>query len=85
MCDCFGLIGAGSGATFARSNRFAAREREPDRRLDYLFVGPPDQMLRGEPLAARLCFTESIDGIFASDHYGVVADLQAAPRAKEAF
>lgn len=85
LCDTFGMLGQGPGETFARSNAYAAREREPDRRLDYIFVGPPDRRLRGEPLAARRCFTEPAGGVFASDHYGVVADLQVAPRDKEKF
>lgn len=77
------------GATFARRNPFAARAREPDRRLDYLFAGLPDSKGRGQPLQAWRCFRTPLlfspenddlnDGqlIFASDHYGVIADLTA--------
>ncbi|MCS6914321.1 MAG: endonuclease/exonuclease/phosphatase family protein [Myxococcales bacterium] len=81
--DCFALVGQGDGATFCRSNRYAAREHEPDRRIDYIFVGRVDGRLRGEPLAARRCLTEPVEGVFASDHYGVVADLQVGPRQRE--
>lgn len=66
---------ADAGPTFARDNVFAAREREPDRRVDYIFVAPPDRLGRGVPLAVRRCFTQPKDGVFASDHYGVVADI----------
>lgn len=95
--DAFGLAGdpadcdaprrgpAVWGATFARSNPYAAVELEPDRRLDYIFVGSPDRKRRGEVLRAGRCFTESKDGVYASDHYGVYADLHVAPRIRPSF
>lgn len=48
------------GATFVRRNRFAARAREPDRRLDYIFAALPDRRGRGQPLRAWRCFRESV-------------------------
>ena len=72
------------GATFARSNAFAAAAHEPDRRIDYLLVGLPDKSGRGRPIRCwRCCRHGVIDAsvnsagqlIFPSDHYGVVADL----------
>jgi endonuclease/exonuclease/phosphatase family metal-dependent hydrolase len=80
FADCFGLCGDGPGHTYARSNSFAAKLREPDRRIDYIFVRGPDRQLRGEPLSARVVFTEPEGGIFPTDHYGVLAELEAAPR-----
>jgi endonuclease/exonuclease/phosphatase family metal-dependent hydrolase len=81
FADCFAVAGDGSpGYTYARANTYALRAREPNRRLDYIFVRGPDRQLRGEPLAARLCFTGAVDGVFPTDHYGVVADIQAQPR-----
>ena len=69
--DCYGraaaeerptpLAGSGAddgGATFARRNPFAARAREPDRRIDYIFAALPDAKGRGEPLRAWRCFRE---------------------------
>ena len=82
FADAFGLCGQGPGATFSRSNTYAAREVEPDRRLDYIFIEGLDRKLRGEPLSARRCFTEPVDGVFASDHFGVLAEIQVAPRNK---
>ena len=89
FADCFAHCAAPAerdggerGATFARSNRFAAREYEPDRRIDYVFVARPDKKLRGEPVRSFRCFTESEGGVFPSDHYGVAADLYVAPRDK---
>jgi len=76
--DAFAVAGDGSpGFTYARSNPFAAPLREPDRRIDYVFVRGRDDRFRGEPLDARVCFDEAVDGTFPSDHFGVVANLRA--------
>ena len=75
FADCFGAAGTGDGTTYARRNPFAYMCHEPDRRLDYVFVRGPDDRYRGEPLEARVCFDDAIDGVFASDHFGVVATL----------
>jgi endonuclease/exonuclease/phosphatase family metal-dependent hydrolase len=84
FADCFAVAGDGSpGYTFARENPYALRAREPNRRLDYIFVRGPDRQLRGEPLAARLCFRASEAGVWPTDHYGVLAEIQALPRPLE--
>ena len=81
FADCFAIAGDGSkGATYARSNRFAARSHEPDRRIDYIYTRGPDRALRAEPLSSRLIFSEEENGVFPSDHYGVYAEIQLAPR-----
>jgi endonuclease/exonuclease/phosphatase family metal-dependent hydrolase len=75
--DAWALAGDGSpGHTYARSNPFAAQLREPDRRIDYVFVRGRDERFRGEPLEARRCFDAPIDGTYPSDHYGVTAVLR---------
>lgn len=75
--DCFAAAGDGSrGATFARRNPYAAVSREPDRRLDYVFVRGPDERARGAPLASGLCFDEPVHGVWASDHFGVWARIE---------
>jgi endonuclease/exonuclease/phosphatase family metal-dependent hydrolase len=75
--DAFALAGDGSpGFTFSRRNPFAAPLREPDRRIDYVFVHGRDDRFRGEPLEARVCFDAPVEGTFPSDHFGVVADLR---------
>lgn len=67
----------GPGYTFdARQNPYAGDYSEPPRRLDYVFVRGPGPKGRGAPLSAALCFHERVDGIFASDHFGVTADLR---------
>jgi endonuclease/exonuclease/phosphatase family metal-dependent hydrolase len=76
--DAFALAGDGTpGCTFARHNPFAAPLREPDRRIDYIFVRGRDERFRGEVLEARVCFDTPVDDSFASDHFGVVASLRA--------
>ncbi|MGA7120649.1 MAG: endonuclease/exonuclease/phosphatase family protein [Polyangiaceae bacterium] len=76
--DAFALAGDGSaGFTFAGRNPFAAPLREPDRRVDYVFVRGRDERSRGLPLDARVCFDEAVDGTFPSDHFGVIATLRA--------
>jgi endonuclease/exonuclease/phosphatase family metal-dependent hydrolase len=76
--DAFAHAGDGSpGYTFSRRNPFAAPLHEPERRIDYILVRGRDDRYRGEPLEARVCFDEAVDGTFASDHFGVVASLRA--------
>jgi endonuclease/exonuclease/phosphatase family metal-dependent hydrolase len=74
--DAFALAGDGSpGYTFCRRNPFAAPLREPDRRIDYVFVHGRDEGGRGEVLEARVCFDTPVEGTFPSDHFGVVAKI----------
>jgi endonuclease/exonuclease/phosphatase family metal-dependent hydrolase len=75
FADCFGLVGQGDGATFSRRNPYAAPLREPNRRIDYVFVRGPDDRGRGEPLEANVCFDAPHQGAFPTDHFGVVASL----------
>jgi endonuclease/exonuclease/phosphatase family metal-dependent hydrolase len=75
--DAFAYAGDGSpGVTYARRNPFAAPLREPDRRIDYVFVRGRDERHRGEPLEASVCFDQEHAGVFASDHFGVVTTLR---------
>lgn len=75
--DCWQAAGDGSaGATFAQRNPYAALSREPDRRIDYVFVRGPDDHVRGVPLECRVCFDEPVDGVWASDHFGLFARIE---------
>jgi endonuclease/exonuclease/phosphatase family metal-dependent hydrolase len=76
---------SGPGWTYDRRNPYALRSREPSRRIDYVFVRGPDRSLRGEPLSARLVLTEAVDGVWPSDHFGVLAEIQAAPRPHDPY
>jgi endonuclease/exonuclease/phosphatase family metal-dependent hydrolase len=78
FADAFRIAGDGSlGATFSKRNPFAEHLREPERRIDYIFVRSPDDQHRGEPLDAKVCCDEPVDGVFPSDHFGVIATLRA--------
>ena len=77
FADSFGVAGQGPGTTFSKRNDFAAPLREPERRIDYVFVRGPDDAQRGEPLDCRLCFDEKREGTFPSDHFGVITTITA--------
>jgi len=72
------------GATYDQRNDHAKRNREPPRRIDYIFARGPDAELRGEPLIAQVCATNSRPGadgtVWPSDHFGVYAELVMEPR-----
>ncbi len=75
--DAWLAAGDGSpGFTFAQRNPYAALSREPDRRLDYVFVRGPDEHVRGVPLECRVCFDEPEGEVWASDHFGVFARIE---------
>ena len=80
FADCWWATEIGAGHTYARSNEYALRAREPSRRIDYIYVRGPDRQLRGEPLATRIALADAVDGVWPSDHFAVVADIAAAPR-----
>jgi endonuclease/exonuclease/phosphatase family metal-dependent hydrolase len=67
--------GSGPGWTWDNRNTFAAAELEPDRRIDYVLTGwrRPDGAGRVE--AARVVCDRSLTGTFASDHFGLCADI----------
>jgi endonuclease/exonuclease/phosphatase family metal-dependent hydrolase len=67
---------AGPGWTWSRLNPFSAGYPEPDRRIDYVLVGYPDEEARGEVLTARLEGVEPAVGVQPSDHYGVSAEMR---------
>lgn len=75
--DVYGHVGAAPGVTFSLRNPFAALLREPDRRIDYIWVRGGDERFRGEPLAARVAFDQPEADVFPSDHFGVIAELRA--------
>lgn len=78
FADAFLVAGDGSpGTTFSKRNPFAAPLREPERRIDYVFVRGPDDAQRGEPVDARVCFDRAVEDVFPSDHFGVIATIRA--------
>jgi endonuclease/exonuclease/phosphatase family metal-dependent hydrolase len=87
FADCHALVGdlrderggmrggMRGGATFCRRNPYAHPCREPDRRIDYVFVRGPDDRGRGEPLESIVCFDRPSGEIWPTDHFGVLATL----------
>jgi endonuclease/exonuclease/phosphatase family metal-dependent hydrolase len=68
------------GHTFTPHNPLLRDRDWPFRRIDYLFVRCDD---RGPTLDIAACeriFDEPIDGVWASDHFGLVADLTVRSR-----
>ncbi|MDQ3893469.1 MAG: endonuclease/exonuclease/phosphatase family protein [Actinomycetota bacterium] len=70
------------GHTFTLRNPLVMEEsdvrQERSRRIDYIFVRCDEH---GPTLAISACalaFAEPVDGVWASDHFGVIADLEAS-------
>jgi endonuclease/exonuclease/phosphatase family metal-dependent hydrolase len=68
--------GQGPGCTWDNRNTFAAADHEPDRRIDYVLVGYPRERGVGQVVHAELVGAEPVDGVWPSDHLGVVADIR---------
>jgi endonuclease/exonuclease/phosphatase family metal-dependent hydrolase len=75
------LHGDKAGHTFTptnaiRSDRWRPR---PGRRIDYIMVRCGDHGATLDITHCELAFDRPVDGIWASDHYGIVADFEPAP------
>ncbi len=74
--DAWTVRGQGPGNTFDDTNPHLADATWPNRRIDYVLVSWPRPKPRGSVAACWLTGTEPVDGMVASDHYAVVADLR---------
>ena len=74
--DAWRVRGAGPGFTWDNRDPYTAMMFEPDRRLDYVLVGLADTSGRGWIERVALAFDQPLDGVWASDHFGVVADIR---------
>jgi endonuclease/exonuclease/phosphatase family metal-dependent hydrolase len=83
--DAWAVAGQGPGHTWIADNPDAAAVidqivRQPNhrRRIDYVFTGSwhAHPKARCEVRAAGLAFDQPVDGVWASDHFGVVVDLE---------
>jgi endonuclease/exonuclease/phosphatase family metal-dependent hydrolase len=79
--DCWARAGdpGHSGVTWANRNPHARGELEPDRRIDYVFVGLPKRGGLGQILGCRVVCDEEDGGVWPSDHFGVFAELRSEP------
>ncbi len=70
------------GWTWPRKNPNTAKLAflEPDRRLDYIFVSPMRGDGRGTVHSCTMVFDKpGADSVFASDHFGLLAEIQVEP------
>jgi endonuclease/exonuclease/phosphatase family metal-dependent hydrolase len=83
--DVWAVAGEGPGYTWTDDNPNARLEmdrivRQPNyrRRMDYVFVGSWDAHPNAHCriVGASLAFDQPLEGIWPSDHFGVVADLE---------
>jgi endonuclease/exonuclease/phosphatase family metal-dependent hydrolase len=66
----------GRGDTWSAANpRVPRRAVHPNRRLDYVMVSWPRRRGAGHVAGCRLAGTSAVEGVWASDHHAVVADL----------
>ena len=66
----------GPGITWDNGNANTRGALEPDRRLDYVFVGRPLDDGAGNVLRAQLIGRDATADLHPSDHYGVLAELR---------
>jgi endonuclease/exonuclease/phosphatase family metal-dependent hydrolase len=83
--DAWEIAGDGPGHTWTVDNPNArevvsavVRQSEHRRRVDYVFIGSWHEHgdAHCQIRSATLGFNEPIDGVWASDHYGVVVDVE---------
>jgi endonuclease/exonuclease/phosphatase family metal-dependent hydrolase len=64
-----------SGWTWDRRNPYVAATGEPSARIDYVLVGLPAASGAGQVRSVRLIGGRPVNGIWPSDHAGVLAEL----------
>ena len=75
LSDVWEQVGSGPGHTWIDDNPYQTVTAWPNRRLDYIFVSWPRPKPVGNPTRAWLAGVEPVDGVVASDHAAVVAEL----------
>jgi endonuclease/exonuclease/phosphatase family metal-dependent hydrolase len=73
--------GPAAGITWSSENEHTRplRSFDIDRRIDYVYVTSRKKDGRGTVRRCEVVLTERDDGICASDHYGVLAEVQVGP------
>ncbi|WP_433136390.1 endonuclease/exonuclease/phosphatase family protein [Actinomadura nitritigenes] len=75
--DAWETAGDGTpGHTWSNANPWTRPVLWPDRRIDHIFSAWPRAGGAGHPVHCALLGVEPVDGVVASDHYGVLADLR---------
>jgi endonuclease/exonuclease/phosphatase family metal-dependent hydrolase len=65
-----------TGSTWTNRNPYARLDLEPDRRIDYVFVGWPKAGGAGHVTRCTVEGLEAVDGVVPSDHLAVLAELR---------
>ena len=65
-----------TGATWTNDNPYAKLDLEPDRRIDYVFVGWPKAGGAGHVTRCTVECLEPVDGVVPSDHLATLAELR---------
>jgi len=68
--------GGGKGFTWSHDNPFTMLDPEPERRLDYVFVGYPGERHAGETVRCAMAGNAPVQGTYPSDHFAVVAEVR---------
>jgi endonuclease/exonuclease/phosphatase family metal-dependent hydrolase len=80
------IHGSAAGHTFTTRNPLMLDEsdvrQEVNRRIDYIFVRCDENGPTLPIVSCALAFDQPVDGVWASDHFGVVADLVPASKAR---
>jgi endonuclease/exonuclease/phosphatase family metal-dependent hydrolase len=71
--------GTGPGHTWSNRNDYARKNLEPDRRIDYIFVGYPRPDGVGRLESCQVVCDEPLNGVWPTDHFGVFARLSTDP------
>ena len=72
----------GDGITWSNRNDYAQPWLEPERRIDYVFVGPPQPDRVGLLESCHVVCNDKQDGIWPSDHFGVYTEIRSDPEPK---
>ncbi len=67
--------GGGPGLTWSDENPHAAAEHEPQRRIDYVLSKLRGTTGNGRPVECRVVAGTTVDGVWPSDHFGLLAVL----------
>jgi endonuclease/exonuclease/phosphatase family metal-dependent hydrolase len=77
FCDAWEMAGPPEpGHTWSNDNPWAVQLLWPGRRIDYVFSAAPRPGGAGHARRAELLGTRPVDGMYGSDHYGLLADLR---------
>ncbi len=78
--DAWELAGDGSaGHTWSHRNPMTRPWLEPDRRIDYVFVGPPRRDGVGRVESCRLVCDAPSGDVWPSDHFGLCVEMRSEP------